>query len=511
MKSHGRFAYFAKSLIVIFVTGVLLSPLLACKKSDQTAAVATGPAKVVIAMQGDNTPAEKNIVLDALGKATDTEIEMVYTPRNDYLTKLSTMIAGGTPPDMFRTDVNSAMEFKTAGMLADVSSYLDTLGKNINTDVGQYLKNCPVNNDGIYMLLNGWLFWARQLNLRTDWLKNLNMEMPTDIESLYDVFYAFTHRDPNQNGIKDTYGLAANGQPMLYATIFGAFGIPVPDLGLEPTIILDNGTLTTWAKHPKFLDAIAYIRRLHADGLVEPDWATIPNMELFGKLWTGVAGAIEWECVGPTNNWMPSRYTEPVPPTFAFPIIRGPDGIHGVTPRFVDVLNGYVISSKADVAACVRIADYVKTEEGQNLLYFGVEGVMYNWVDKDIGQVEYLGQYADSATLRTNGGWVYWENFLTPANSAGLRALNKQSREGQIQAWNEGLTNVANVVAAMQTRVEYGAEMDQILNEMFANLIATRGDVKGMYDGYIREWETAGGSDWEKEVNAAWIAQGRKN
>jgi putative aldouronate transport system substrate-binding protein len=510
MKSSKKLACFARSLSVIVVLVILVSSLSACRK-DEKKVVPTGPAKVVIAMQGDNVPAEKNIVLDALGKATNTEIEMIYTPRADYETKMSTMIAAGTPPDMFRTDVNSAMELKSAGMLANVSSYLDTLGKNIKADVGQYLPKCPINNDGIYMILNGWLFWARQLNLRTDWLKNLGMDMPTDIQSLYDVFYAFTYKDPNRSGKKDTYGIAANGQPMLYETIFGAFGIPVPDMGLYPTIILADGTLTTWAKHPKFLDAIGYIKKLHADGLVEPDWATIPNMELFGKLWTGIAGSIEWECVGPTNNWMPGRYTETVKPTFGFPIIKGPDGSHGVTPRFIDVLNGYVISSKADAAACVRVADYVKTEEGQNLLYFGVEGTMFRWVDKDNGQIEYLGQYTDTATFRTNGGWVYWENFLTPANSAGLRALNKQSREGQIQAWAEGLSNVANVIAVLQSRIEYGGEMDQILNEMFANLIVTRDDVKRVYDRYIREWENAGGRLWEKEVNEAWIAQGRTN
>jgi putative aldouronate transport system substrate-binding protein len=277
------------------------------------------------------------------------------------------------------------------------------------------------------------------------------------------------------------------------------------------TIILDNGTLPTWVKHPRFLDAVAYIRRLIADGLVEPDWATIPQMEMFGKLWNGVAGALEWECVGPTNNWMPGRYTEATPPVFDFPIIRGPGGTHGVTKRFPNYLSGCVISAKADIEACIRIADYCKTIEGSDLLYLGVENVMYKWIDKTNGTFEYIAPYNDPTTHRANGGYVYWEYLFVPKNFTSFRTLNKQTREGVTLAYSEGLENTANVVAALKSRVEYGAEMDQIINEMLARLYVTTDNLKTVYDRYIKEWETAGGAEWEKEVNEAWIAQGRKS
>ena len=40
--------------------------------------------------------------------------------------------------------------------------------------------------------------------IRTDWLKNLGMEMPTTIDELHDILYAFTYNDPDQNGANDT-------------------------------------------------------------------------------------------------------------------------------------------------------------------------------------------------------------------------------------------------------------------------------------------------------------------
>jgi putative aldouronate transport system substrate-binding protein len=465
-----------------------------------------GPAKVSILMAGDNSPPAGNPVLKALEEATGTSIEMIYVPSADHETKLSTMVAGGTPPDIFTTNVNTGQEFKDAGLLAELGRLLPTAAPNVLKDAGMdVLQMCPLNKDGIYMILSGRRGWSDQLNLRTDWLKNLNLEMPTDLDSLYKVFYAFTYNDPDGNGKKDTYGLAAQTNFRSFSTIFGAYGIP-----RGGTIILADGTLTTWVKHPKFLDAVTYIRRLIADGLVEPDWVTIPQMDMFSKLWNGVAGALEWECVGPTNNWMPARYTENPPPTFGFPVIKGPDGSHGVPSAFPNYTSGYVISSKANVDAALRITNFCKTPEGSDLLYLGVENVMYRWTDKANGKFEYLGQYADATTHRAAGGFSYWDLFV-PANNAQLRTLNAQTQAGVAQAYAEGLPNAANIIAVLQTRVEYGAEMDQIINELYVNILNTREDLRTVYNRYITEWEAAGGTKWEQEVNAAWKAQGSRN
>jgi putative aldouronate transport system substrate-binding protein len=334
------------------------------------------------------------------------------------------------------------------------------------------------------------------------------MELPADLDSLYNVFYAFTYNDPDKNGKNDTFGLAAGldaGAFRAFSTIFGAFGVPV-----NSTIILQDGSLTTWVKHPKFLDAVTYIRKLINDGLIEPDWATIPFVDMVHKLWNGNAGAFEWECVGTTNNWYPARYVETPPPTFDFPIISGPDGIHGVPSVYTNYSSGYVFSAKADLEACLRIANFACSPEGSDLLYLGVENVMYRWVDKANGQVEYLGDYADPTTHRANGGYNYWGLF-TPINNAQLRTLNRQTQDGVAKAWANGLPNVAIVIAPLQTQIDYGADMGQVIKEMYAELLGTKENINTVYARYIREWETAGGTAWEKEVNEAWKKQGSKN
>lgn len=459
------------------------------------------PAEISIMISGDNTPSTDNIVLKELGERTNTIINMTYVPVDDITTKKSTMAATNDLPDIFSTGGSEALEFKEGGLLAEVGDLVNQYAPNIIDNVGENLPKAQVNDDGIYLILNARLGYVDQLNLRTDWLDNLNMEMPTDLDSLYDVFYAFTHNDPDGNGQDDTYGLAADVNPAAYATIFGAYGIPA-----KQSIELEDGSVTTWVKDPKFLDAMTYINKLNRDGLIEPDWATIPRMDMFGKLWNGVAGAIEWECVGPTNNWMPSRYTEDPPPTFDFPIIKGPDGSFGTPAAMPDLKSGYAFSSNCEnLEAAVKLANFCMSDEGSELLYLGVEDVMFSWTNKENGEYEFLDEYKDDATHRAAGGFCYWWLFA-PTDHAEVRTFNKQTREGVELARKNGIEYV-DIIKTLDATTEYGSDMDQVINEMFVELLAADGDLEPIYDDYIAEWEEVGGSEWEIEATEAWKEQ----
>ncbi|HHY82953.1 MAG TPA: extracellular solute-binding protein [Clostridiales bacterium] len=459
------------------------------------------PVELSILMSGDNTPSEDNIVLQELGRRTNTIIKMTYVPGADHATKKSTLAASNSLPDIFNTSGDEAIEFKEGGFLAEVGDLIYKYAPNIIANIGENLEKAPINSDGIYLVLDARLGYIRQLNMRTDWLANLGMELPTDLDSLYKVLYAFTYNDPDGDGQDDTFGLCANTNPNMFATIFGAYGIPV-----NCNIELEDGTVTIWVKHPKFLEAMEYINKLNKDGLIEPDWATIPTMDMFGKLWNGVAGAIEWECVGPTNNWMPSRYTEDPVPTFDFPIIKGPDGSHGTPTTYMSLTSGWAFSSNCkNLEAAVKFANYCMSEEGNELLYLGIEGTMYRWIDKEAGQYELLGEYKDSATHRASGGWVYWYLFA-PTHHTEIRTFNKQTQEGVALARKISIPHVY-IATPLQTRLEYGADMDQLINEMYVEMLAADGDLKSIYDRYIGEWESIGGTEWEIEATKAWKAQ----
>lgn len=472
------------------------------EKKEKVEVASDDNQEVTIMLRGDNTPDADNLVLKELEKRTNTKINMIYTPGGDYETKLSAMIAAGNIPDIFLSGITDADDYKNNGLLLEVGDLIKSDAPNIEKDTKDIINKISVNKDGIYMIPNCDKKWAENINLRTDWLKNLNLEMPTDLESFRKVMNAFTYDDPNQNGKKDTYGYAFSLQDLVkgnsFANIFGAFGIPK-----GKSIELEDGTVTSWVKHPQFVEAMAYIKSLIDDGVCEPDYITIPNMDLFGKLWTGVAGCIEWECVGPTNNWMPARYTETPVPTFDFPVIKGPDGKFGVPKIYTTLTAGYVFGKDCkNLKGAMRIANYCMSPEGSDLLFLGIEDVMYRWLDKDKGEFEYLDQYKDSATHRAAGGFCYWGLFK-PSSNAQFRTLNKQTREGVEKAWSMGI-EWPYITEKSEVLLDCGADMEQVISEMIAEMLSTDKDLKTVYDEYIEEWENVGGSDWEKEATELW-------
>lgn len=464
-------------------------------------------AEITILMAGDNTPNEDNIVIQALEEATGTQISMIYVPGGDYDTKLNALIAAGTYPDIWSAkNISDAQTWKDAGLLADMTDVLNAVAPNVIEETKDVIDLPAVNKDGIYMVMNTALGYAQNVNIRTDWLENLGLEMPTTLEEYAEVLHAFTYDDPDGNGVDDTFGLSFNMDSFGsngFANVFGAYGIAAKcDMEID-------GVVTTWVKHPNYLEAMKYIKSLIDDGVCEPDYLTIPNMDMFGKFWNGTSGAMEWECVGPTNNWMPGRYVEDPVPTFGFATLAGPDGTVGTAAKYPIVTSGWVFSATSkNLEGCAKIANFCMSEEGSDLLRLGVEGVMYNWVDKEAGTTERLGEYTDDANHRADGAFCYWALFK-PANNAEVRTFNAQTQEGTALAWGNPI-DWAYVTEASEVYAECGADMDQLIKEMHAELLQTPEDeMQEVYDEYIAEWEAIGGSDWEEEVTALYAAQSK--
>ena len=89
-----------------------------------------------------------------------------------------------------------------------------------------------------------------------------------------------------------------------------------------------------------------------------------------------------------------------------------------------------VVSSTCEnPEAAIRLMDYLYTQEGDELTYLGVEGLMYEWVDEESRVCRRLGEYTDDAIHRANGGYTYWLKLIE--DNCEYRTLNTLTREGQ--------------------------------------------------------------------------------
>ena len=455
------------------------------------------PVAVTMLMSGDNTPSKENDVLMAVQERTGYIMDVTYIAPADYETKLSSMIASRTLPDIISYDIVDGKEFKENDMIIELKALLAEYGPNISATHNDLVTGLN-NADEVWGVPYGNVY-ASNLSVRKDWLDNLGMEMPTDLDSLYDALYAFTYDDPNGSGENDTIGIGIQMNiNKTYSHIFGAYGIPLDNIQLA------DGTVTTYLRHENFVDAIMYIRKLYQEGLMESDFATIPVMDSFGKLWDGIYGMYDFQAVGTTNNWL-GRYTEETLPVFDFAIISGPGGSGGCTQVYRSYYWGITTMCENPEAA-MQLADYLTSEEGDELLYLGVEGVHYNWVDKEAGTYEMIAPYDDSATHRNAGAFVYWSYFAPNDGNAEHRTLNAQTRYS-IELSQENFVPDAHIYSPLQAQADYGGTLDDIVKEAISQLIVTNGDVQAEYDAFVARWLAEGGEEFEAEATAVYAQE----
>ena len=459
-------------------------------------------------MQGDNTVTDDNLVVTELRNRTGVDIHFNYISSGDYNTKLNTLIAADTLPDIFSTGGQTAIDLRDAGKLLDYSGLLAENAPNIvATYQNGELEAMAVNSDGgVYGLVGLGSQIIENLIIRKDWLANVGMEVPTTLDELYEVMKAFTFNDPDGNGQNDTYGFVGTGSnTAYYENIFAAYGIPMGRM-----ILLEDGTVTTYMKHENYLKAVEYFRRLYQEGIMDPDFATLTDMETFERLWNGACGMLGFRAVGITNNWYPGRYTFEVPenPEDIFAQVLLTSEVTGETVGAVAEHVGTTgcacaISAKcANPEAALKLIDYMYfTKEGQDLIYLGVDGVMFQWTDEANGKYERLGDYKDDTLHRAAGAFVYGAGFTV--DNAENRTLNACTREMQAKEKEVALDYVF-IPVTLDSQAEYGTTLGALQWEAFCNLIVTTGDVQAEYEEFLARWDEEGGQEYEEEATAWW-------
>ena len=165
--------------------------------SDTEAATDAEPVEITIAYPSDDGAEEKlNILIDEFNKSyPNIKVNYVLIPFSswpDYITKLKTMVAGGTGPDVARLAVEGIQSFVADGMalpfddfIAENADLMEELGVN---DIHPNI-NAPFQVDGktygfawdwnnIVMFLNKDVFAEKNIELPgSDWNKDKFLEI----------------------------------------------------------------------------------------------------------------------------------------------------------------------------------------------------------------------------------------------------------------------------------------------------------------------------------------------
>jgi len=162
-------------------------------------------------------------------------------------------------------------ELAEEGSIISIEKYL--LENPIWNELPAAMRKMYESSDGhIWALPRGFTPVVNGRVFRADYLDELDLEVPVDLDSLYEVSKALAFSDPDKNGLNDTYGMAYSNANE-FRDIFYANGVPVntSNDGYQRTSITYNQVFESFEDSMLIGNmkvTLEYISKLEEEGIL---------------------------------------------------------------------------------------------------------------------------------------------------------------------------------------------------------------------------------------------------
>ena len=321
-------------------------------------------------------------------KLTGIDIEWIHPPAGQEAEKLNLMIASYDLPDLIYTGWNGVPGGPHAmidnEVIIPLNEYIDQLApdysKIINDESNPDLYRQARLDDGtIYMFAQisseGHRINQSSLQYRQDWLDALGIEnVPATIDDWEEVYKLVKETDLNGNGEKDELPFCSYGTPNQWSYSFGV------NAG---TWSMDGDTVYYGPTSDAAREYLTYMNRWYTEGLLDKEYIVTDGDALNTKI-TGERGFSYWGILSANLGTYQSAFnkTNPEAKLAGAPYPKADDGY-----QYRPVASYIGGSGTAITTACKHVEEAAKwlnfayTEQGHNLIIFGVEGESYEWVD----------------------------------------------------------------------------------------------------------------------------------
>ncbi|TVY05461.1 extracellular solute-binding protein [Paenibacillus cremeus] len=438
---------------------------------------------------------EKHPVIDELNKKLNIDLKIQWIPSDNFVEKLGTMAASNSFPDVFRINKDEYLKWRDKGVFLDIAPLLSKF-PNLQKEMDPETLAIGNPKGKIYGLPNWTPEYRETLLIRKDWLEKLNLKPPTTLDEFYDVAKAFTKNDPDGNGKDDTMGYSfaiANNRsftrgadPLRFA--FGlANGWKEKDGGIIP-----------WQSQTKELkDFLTFTSKMYADGLLDKDFAINKQQDPDFKFESNKVGFTDVPGTNIYDTGLPNL--KKVVPTADVLQLAPPKGPAGQGNTTYATTNKVVINAKIDKKKQERILalmDYMVTEEGHNLITYGVENIHYK---KTGDKWEMLPAFEPDRPMLINFWFFHkfdpfntvrpWEDQEKPKK---VKALFEENKKYLVKDKGAGLYS--------ETLTKSGASLDQkMMGEMVA-IIMGKKPVDAI-EAAVEAWKKDGGNKIIEEMN----------
>ena len=441
---------------------------------------------------------DEDALIDYVGNLFNSNLTISTIPHNVYFDQLNVKIAANDLPPAYKIQIPNTFGFRQLYELTEdgIIDELSSLAKKYNLKhLSAYLSQSELDHlrtsdGGIYIspILQG---PSTGLYVRMDWLKRLGLDVPKNWDEMYTVLKAF--KEANLSGKV----VAPLGGGSVIDRIIESYTGGYRNGG---AVAIENGKPVHITQHSQYKNAVKYINKLYTEGLLHPTSisaaATGPTeyMRQFSDGNIGILAHValpgHWKSIEtPLKQNYPNSDLG-----FITPLPAGIDG-NAYLGAGAGYYGGIVINSDADddmKRRVLSILDYLMSEEGNNILYDGIEGIHYTMgnsikvVNEETRARDFVGSVSNLIDLvDRSGAWDREENLILKENYMKNLSLS-------VPMATLGLSTEIYVEAESSTR--------EVMNNYLPKFYTGELNIDANWDRMMKDLESAGLSAMMKEV-----------
>lgn len=322
---------------------------------------------------------------------TGVKIKWDVTNSDNYQDVMNVKLAAATDlPDIFQLPTSySPNKAKHDGLLLPLNDLIAKYAPNMRKYFEQRpeIYNRMKFSDGnLYVIPNIVSSFAYtdpySLFIRQDWLDALQLQRPTTLEEWYTTLKAFQDNDMNKNGKKDEMFLPNFGTMGLLYLAGSAYDMHLffSENGFFPD---KDGKVQYEYIDPRIKEMAEWLRKLYAEGLINPTYLTDKSSDIKAKVSQNLAGGSVrslhnitlYEELARDGGTPDAAYSMTLPPH--------EEGYKGTYYEYGPFDGYYGVSSQTkNPETVIKWLDYIwASEEGNRASNFGIEGTSYTMVD----------------------------------------------------------------------------------------------------------------------------------
>src|SRR5574344_382537 len=335
------------------------------------------------------------IIHDKLG--IDLELTALPSNEGDKDVKVNAAAAANSLPDMCVVRRDPLINLVKQGLIAPVDDLYALMPERTAKMYNDTSKNFATFDGKCYGFSTpgGKIAKNEGVLIRKDWLDKLGLSVPKTTDDFLNVMRAFTNKDPDGNGKKDTWGYGAflelnnyeEGLGRRLDPIFGAFGVP-------GTWNMTKDAAGLNVRKPEYFDALKVVRQMQEEGIIDPNWLAYKKDDFRAAWKQGKFGIMREQnaAYASESNYAPFDKNFPNASWIVVDPPKGPTGLQsagtysqayrmyavssGADKQSVKV-NGKVVTKKQLIAKLLEWMSDESANGGYYLLGWGQKGVNY--------------------------------------------------------------------------------------------------------------------------------------